>query len=149
MSSPGFSTMSKPAEHVYTPRDDLDWSQVGTKVEFNSCLASPRLRSLFAEHLRTEYSLENLMFLEKCILFFEAPTREKLTDLLTDFVGGQAPHEINLSNELIMAFKNVGGDLAEAQNLIVRAQAEVYGVVSADTFARFIKTAQYIKAKSE
>lgn len=143
ISSSSFTSMARPAMIVYTPRADLDWGQLGNNKEFNRCLESPTVRSLFAAHLETEFSIENLQFLERCILFLQVPTPEKLTDLLTDFVGDQAQLQINLSSELTVDFRNVV-NLADAQELILLAQAEVYNTVSRDPFARF-KTSQAFK----
>ena len=130
-----------PARLVYTPRD-IKWNRAGTNVELNKCLANATVRKLFAEFQAKEFSLENLLFLEDCVLFFQDPTEQRFTELNERFVSPNAQHQVNVGVPTKKAFATATS-LDDMQAAVALAEVDLNRLCGQDTFNRFKKDSAF------
>lgn len=129
-----------PAKIAYTPRDIIwDRPRVNvllTNTLLNKCLANAEVRTLFGEFLATQRSLEGLLFLESCAIFFQAPTLEQFKSLTATYVQPEAENQINISMPAKLALDGAQS-LDEARAALAMAETDVYKLMKEDSLRNF------------
>jgi len=118
-------------------------------VPLESVLLHPTGLQYFEEHLRSEYSAENLKFYQLAKFFRENKTGDQLEEqakkLAQHFIVDDSPEQVNIPESIR---KDVVRKLQEGKisnTLFLQAQTEVLKLMSADSFKRFKETDNFQK----
>ena len=136
-----YGSGTTPARITYTPRD-ITWDrleQPGSTALLNKCLANAKVRTMFGEFLAKQRNLEGLLFLESCVVFFQAPTLESFNNLTASYIQPEAQNQINIG---VPARAAIDGALSalnldEARAAVELAETDVYRLVAHDPLRRF------------
>jgi hypothetical protein len=139
------------SEKLMIAMDDL-------KSMLNEVLQDPEGRNLLRDFLESEFSVENLLFIEDCRSFKKAclslnSERKSLTELALEirdkFVLESAPNCVNLSHKirkpLLNNLSKISSEIADPidPELFEEACDEVEQMLIRDSFQRFRCTSQY------
>jgi hypothetical protein len=121
---------------------DVDLSQFS--FNFSQVLKNSELKKLFHQYLETEFNAEPLLFLEAVQGLEgldENEARQQAQQIITKFVGENAPSEINLSSP---AKQQLLQDFQSGNVLVVKVFEKAKDVITlelkTDSFPRFIRS---------
>lgn len=105
---------------------------------------------VFLKHLEKEHSSENLRFWIDCEDYKACPVRkikEKANLIYKDFFTKAAPYQVNLDSHLIEEVKE---GLKEPNHFtFYAAQQEIFRLMRADSYPRFLKSEYYLMVSRE
>lgn len=120
----------------------FDRSSLKDRYSLKDFVFSPEISSLFKEHLKTEFSVENMDFLQDLKSSLNPPQKEKLTQIYNKYLKTGSEQEINIGFKTRLDAKNLfeskNGEpsLEDMLKVMNTSSKEILGLLR-DSFSRF------------
>jgi len=131
---------------------DMKIKLLREKVPLNGILQHSLARAKFAKQLEAEYATESLFFYEAttAVAASSASLKTSAKSLINEFIIEGAPQQVNIPSELqkqLSSFNEASSDghMDEKwlRKLLMKAQAEIYMLMSRDSLPRFVKSGPF------